>query len=43
MGVSCAAGGLMVLLMAARLYTRGVMSKRGLGVDDWIMVVAAVR
>ena len=41
-GVSCAAGGLMVLLMAARLYTRGVLSKKGLGLDDWMMSIAAV-
>ena len=41
-GVSCAAGALMVLLMAARLYTRAFLAKKGLGLDDWMMVIAAV-
>ena len=39
-GVSCAFGALMILLMAGRLYTRGVLSKKGLGLDDYMMLVA---
>lgn len=42
-GVSCATGGIMLIFMGIRLYTRRVMSKRGLGVDDCMMLLATVR
>lgn len=42
-GISCATGGVMLIFMGIRLYTRRVMSKRGLGVDDWMMLLATVR
>lgn len=33
----------MLVLMGIRIYTRHTMSTRGLGVDDFFMVLAAVR
>lgn len=39
-GVSCTMGGLCLTFMAARLYTRGILSKKGLGLDDYMMLIA---
>ncbi|KAF2828821.1 hypothetical protein CC86DRAFT_465545 [Ophiobolus disseminans] len=42
MGVSCASGFVMLVLLGVRIYTRHTMSQRGLGVDDVLMILAAM-
>ncbi|KAF9696941.1 hypothetical protein EKO04_004934 [Ascochyta lentis] len=41
-GVTCTSGFIMLVLLGIRIYTRHKMSTRGLGVDDILMVLAAI-